>query len=381
MKILIIQSRICIGGPALHTILLTAHLNKRNFKTVLVGGALEQGEKDISFYSEAQNVQFSIIEEMGRNISIIKDIIAFIKLFRLIKKEKPNIIHTHTAKAGAIGRLAARMAHVPQIYHTFHGHTFSGYFRPIITKIIIYFEKLLAKISTGIIVISESQREDICKQYKIAPSTKVNVIPLGFDFERLAEPTHGFLDCYDESIKNYIKIGTIGRLVPVKDLHLLLNAFAKAKPHFNSHKAKLFIVGDGKLKHKLLEYSNKLGLQKDVIFTGSISNIQDVYADLDLVVLTSKNEGTPVSLIEAMYYGVPILATEVGGVSDIVPKNCGILIKNRHQDDVASALTNIITNKDFRHSFKNQGRDYVLDRFNITRMVNDIKNLYQRGST
>ncbi len=376
LKIIRIQSRICLGGPALHTILLTAHLNREKFRTILVGGALEPGEGDISFWAESNNVTFTQIEQMGRDIFFLKDMFALIKLYRLIKREKPQIVHTHTAKAGALGRLAAWLARVPHIYHTFHGHTFSGYFNVFVTRAIIFLERLLAKVTTRIIVISASQQEEICQRFKITEKKKTKIIPLGYDFSKLAQPAGGFLENFAPVHRNKLKIGAIGRLVPVKDHRLLLDAFALVKQKKNVNGTVLFIVGDGELKNELRNYSERLGLHNDVIFTGSISNIQDVYDDLDLVVLTSKNEGTPVSLIEAMYHGVPILATEVGGVKDIVPDSCGVLVKNRHPQDLAFALNRMIIDREYRNSFRNRGREYVLENFSAKRLVRDIEALY-----
>lgn len=378
MKILRIQSRICIGGPALHTIALTSHLNHNQYRTTLISGALQADERNISSWASSKNVKYVTIKEMKRHIFLLNDIIALIKIFRLIKKEKPDIVHTHTAKAGAIGRLAAWLAHVPRIYHTFHGHTFEGYFHPLLARAIVLCERTLGKISNRIIVISNSQQDDICRRFKIAPRHKTEVIPLGIDFDRLANPKAGFLKAMTSGSNNATHIGAIGRLVAIKDHRLLLQAFAKVKGKLNSHSIKLFIIGEGELKTSLAAYAHSLGVGEDVIFTGTVENIQDAYADLDLVILTSKNEGTPVSLIEAMYFGIPILATDIGGVRDTVPPNCGVLVKSRRADDIADELAHLIADDNYRNSFKNHGRKLVLDRFGLKRLVADIDRLYQR---
>ena len=157
VKIVRIQSRICIGGPATHTTLLSSKLDKDKFDTVLVGGGIEEGEADFTEFARNNGVKTFIIEEMGRSISLWNDFVSLIKLYKLIQQVKPVIVHTHTAKAGTIGRVAAFLAHVPVIIHTFHGHTFHSYFSPLKSKLFILIERIIGCITDKIIVISQKQ--------------------------------------------------------------------------------------------------------------------------------------------------------------------------------------------------------------------------------
>lgn len=190
IKIVRIQSRIVIGGPAIHTRILSEKLNPEKYQTILIGGAGSDDEKSLVDDLKSHGIDCRVIPEMGRHVHIYDDLISFIKLYRILKKEKPDIIHTHTAKAGAVGRFAAFLARTPIIVHTFHGNVFSGYFGKIKSAIFKYLEILLAKLSNCIIVISTQQFNDICNKYRIAPSNKMKTIPLGFEWEAFDSTIH-----------------------------------------------------------------------------------------------------------------------------------------------------------------------------------------------
>lgn len=318
IKIIRIQSRIVIGGPALHTICLAGNLDTNRFETVLVGGSGDEDESSMIAEARRRNIDCVDIPELGRDIHFYDDLISFFKIYNLIRKIRPAIVHTHTAKAGAIGRLAAYIAGVPFIYHTFHGHVFTGYFNPVKTKLFIFIERVLAKLSTKIIVISRKQRNDIVETFKIAPHEKVALIPLGFDW-RITDGQERDRTEFKKKYRvpeNKTVIAIVGRIVPIKD-HLLFLKIASELIRTDKDKFHFMIVGDGEMREMIERKVNEDGLNHFFTFTGWITDTNILYNNIDILLLTSKNEGTPVTIIEALAYGVPVIARDVGGVADI----------------------------------------------------------------
>lgn len=252
---------------------------------------------------------------MRRNPSIIGDLQTFLELFQIIRREKPQIVHTHTAKAGVLGRLAAWMAGVPVIIHTFHGHVLSGYFGPALSRIVCSVERFLAKRSTVVVTLSPALKNELSGKFKVAAPERFEVVPLGrelgdfFDGDKHRGEFRRELGVgQDEKL-----IGSLGRLVPIKDYGGLIEAFSKLEG-----KCRLVLVGEGPLRTELEAVADRFGVKSRVIFTGWRSDLARIYADLDLFVISSLNEGTPLSMIEAMASGCPIVGTRVGGIPDIL---------------------------------------------------------------
>ena len=316
IKILRIQSRICIGGPAIHTALLSKYLPD-DYETVLVGGAVEEGEFCKFDELKDDGINIRIINEMQRSANPWNDVMSVWKLYRLIKQEKPDIVHTHTAKAGAVGRAAAILAGVPLIFHTFHGHTFEHYFSRWVTAIFIGIEKLLAKFSTEIIAISPKQKTDLTQKFKIVTHSRCRVIRLGFELQPFAQlHKNGHLKNELGLSGDVFLIGIIGRLVPIKN-HILalriLKALLQQEKRFH-----LCIVGDGPERSRLENATRELGITEHVHFTGWKEDVAHIYSGIETLLLTSLNEGTPVTLIEAMAARAPVVSTKVGGVPDLI---------------------------------------------------------------
>ncbi|MDR2835376.1 MAG: glycosyltransferase [Bacteroidales bacterium] len=387
-KVLRILNRFNLGGPTYNVAYLTKYMSPE-FETLLIGGKNEKSEKNSEYIVENLDIHPTIIPEMQREISLINDYKAYLKIKKIIKEYKPDIVHTHASKAGMLGRYAAYRCKVPIIIHTFHGHVFYQYFNKYQTLFFKKTERFLAKKTDAIIAISEIQKYELTKIHKIAPEEKFRVIPLGFDLDR-------FQENYEEKRKNFrnlynisnetIVITTIGRLVPIKNHKLFIGAIAKIKQQTDK-KIIALIVGDGELKETLITFAKNQNLncqiQKekiespDIIFTSWIKEADIVLAASDIAVLTSFNEGTPVSLIEAQAANTPVVSTNTGGIEDIILKNkTGLLSENNNIENFSEKLLQLIENDELRNTMSDFGWDFVKNKFHYTRLVNDMKNLY-----
>lgn len=376
-RVLRIQSRICVGGPALNTILLTANLDPARFETKLVGGRLLPEEKP-SPLIDKKGVPVTIIEEMGRSVHWWDDIKALWRLIKLIREYKPHIVHTHTAKAGALGRLAAWLCRVPFRVHTFHGHVFHGYFSNTVTRAYIYIERFLAKISHRIVVISPRQKDDLVNVYKVIPDKKCRIVRLGFELAHVASGEPGQFRA-SLGLSPEIKLaGILARLVPIKNHALLIKAievWAQKKDANQRASVRFLIIGDGDLRHDLETQVRDSGLDDIVIFTGWRSDVPEIYADLDLNMLSSKNEGTPVTLIEGLASGVPVLTTDVGGVRDFVDETMGEIVPPDVTPEQLAQKLDLMLNRDVLR-LEEQTRQEIRKNYDVSRLVNDIETLY-----
>ena len=388
-KVLRIINRLNLGGPTLNAAYLTKYLSPE-YETMLVSGMKDESEASSEFILDQLGIKPMYIKEMHREIHPIKDIAAYKKIKNIIQEYKPDIVHTHAAKAGTVGRLAAAACGVPVIVHTFHGHVFHSYFSPLKTKLFIGIEQYLAKKSTGIIAISEKQKLELAQEFKIAPEEKFNVIPLGFDLTKYTEYRDEKRKQFRDEFKiaeNEIAISIVGRLVPIKNHALFLKAFAKAKQNANK-KIKAIIVGDGELRTELEQLTNSLNLKTanhnnfdaeyDVMFASWRKDIDVVNAGSDIIALSSNNEGTPVSLIEAQAADKPIVTTRVGGVENIVAEGNGILVNPGDENGFSEALLKLINNDALRFEMSQNGWSFVREKFHYTRLVNDMNMYYKQ---
>lgn len=387
IKILRIIARLNIGGPAIHTVLLTAGLNKDKFESLLVCGNVDKDEGDMFYYAIEKNVKPIFTPELKRELNFFNDIIAFKKIYSIIKTEKPNIIHTHTAKAGALGRLAGICYNIFHPYgrkirliHTFHGHIFSGYFNLFKNRLFIFIERFLACFTSKIITVSESVKEELVS-LRICPENKIGVIPLGFELDKFLEIT-----AQDNGIWN---VGIVGRLVLIKNHRLFLEAAYNVINDYPQMKLRFNVIGDGELREGLEEYAQRCGISKQVNFLGWQKDLVKVYSDLDVVALTSINEGTPVSLIEAMASGKVVVATDVGGVRDLLGEEIaikpdlnykvlerGIIVKPADSFSFARAIVFVLQNNELRQDMGGRARNFVRAAFTKDRLIKDIENLY-----
>ncbi len=387
-RVLRILNRLIIGGPSKNAVYLSRYMQP-DFDTLLVIGGKEDHEQDADFLATANNIDPTCIPEMKRSISPYNDWAAYNKLKKLIKEFKPDIVHTHAAKSGALGRLAAKHSNVPVIVHTFHGHIFHSYFNSVKTNFFIRAERYLAGLSDAIVAISDVQKKELSGDFKIAVADKFRVIPLGLDLDNFIinqeEKRNKFRKEFglDDDI---IAIGIIGRLVPIKNHSL----FLKGLKHLLGNTAvkfKAFIIGDGESRGAIEQMANDLGIkytmQTDathphpLVFTSWRTDIDTIFAGLDVIALTSLNEGTPVSLIEAQAAGKPIVSTRVGGIADVVLENkTALLSEITDEKTFSNNLLQLVSDPELRKKFSHAGKDHVVSKFSYQRLVNDMSGLY-----
>lgn len=387
-RILRILNRLAVGGPVLNATYLTKYLAPE-FETVLVVGERESHEKSADFLTQKLGIQPVTIAGMGRSVNPLGDYKAYGDLKKLIRDFKPDIVHTHAAKPGAIGRLAASALKVPVVVHTFHGHVFHSYFNAAKTNLFINIERYLARKSSAIIAISAQQKRELVEDFKIAPAEKFRIIPLGLDLDAFAEKGEEKRAAFRTEFglaADEIAIGIIGRLVPVKNHPLFLNALAHVLQHTHK-KVKAFIIGDGETRGDLEAAAAQAGIrfstEKDsahphpLVFTSWRQDVDTINAGLDIVALTSFNEGTPVSLIEAQAANKPIVATRVGGIGDIVLEGeTALLADVQDGTTFARHLLRLVQDDALRQRLGATARQHVAERFSYQRLMRDMSGLY-----
>lgn len=375
LRILRIIARLNIGGPAIHVTLLTARCGPPAFESTLVCGTIGPHEGDMAYLAAAHGVTPIVIPELGRELAPLRDLVTLFKLWRLMRRLRPDIVHTHTAKAGFVGRLAAWLARVPVRVHTYHGHVFHGYFGPLKTRLFLALERLTARLTHRLIVISPAQRAELAHTYRIARPDKFVIVPLGLDLAPFATtPRHQghFRAAYDIPAQVPL-IGSVGRLVPIKNHALLLEAAVRVRAVLPT--AHFVIVGDGDLRPAIEAQAQALGLARAVTFTGFLRDLRPVYSDLDALVISSHNEGTPVSIIEALAAGVPVVSTAVGGVPDLLQQGAfGRLVPPGDAQALAQALIAAVLAPPTDHEAIQRA---VLAEYDIARLTNTLQALYR----
>jgi glycosyltransferase involved in cell wall biosynthesis len=380
-KILRVIARLNMGGPALHVAYLTAGLRERGYDTTLVAGSLARGEDSMAFVTDARDVDIVRIDELGREISPLRDLMATIRLARLIRRERPDILHTHTAKAGTVGRVAALLAGrkaPPIVVHTFHGHVLRGYFGPLRSRLFRVLERWLALRTTALIAVSPQVRDDLVA-LGVAPPERFAVIRLGIELrERVAGEQNGRVESrrYLGIEPDRFTVGWIGRMTAVKRTDDVLVAFKRLRDE--GVDGLLCMVGDGPDRTQLEQRAHDLGIVRDTLFLGYQEDVAQFYAAFDALVLPSSNEGTPVSAIEALAAGRPVVATRVGGVPDVVVDGeDGFLVEPGATDDLAERLVRLARDPGLRDRMGRAGRERVLPRYAVERLVDDVDRLYR----
>lgn len=376
-RLLRVIARLNIGGPAIHAVLLTQGLNPVRFQSTLVAGRISEGEGDMGYFADAHGVKPRYLSDLGREIGAAGDVRALQQLIRLTGELTPAIVHTHTAKAGAVGRLAAMLCRVPVIVHTFHGHVFEGYFGPVLSRAFVAIERALASRSSCLIAVGEPLRRELVERYRIAPAAKVRVIRLGFSLE----PFRNGPDSGDSGLRRELgltdepTVGIVGRLVGVKNHELFLEAAVRVSRALP--RTRFVIVGDGPLRDRLEARAHELGLDGRVHFVGWKRNMPEVYRGLDVVALTSKNEGTPVALIEAQASGVPVVSTDVGGVSDAVQRNVTGWLVPQDAWEIAREIAATLESPERRNLASAHGYEFARARFSRARLLREVEALYE----
>ena len=386
-RVLRIINRLNLGGPTYNAAYLSKYLEPE-FDTLLVSGMKDDAEESSEFIVKNLDLHPVYIPEMYRELHPFRDYKSYYKLRKLIEEFKPDIVHTHAAKAGAVGRLAASHSGVKVIIHTFHGHIFHSYFNPVKTRMFLEIERYLAKRTTKIVTLSDIQRHELSSIHKVAPIDKFAIIPLGFDLRRFEEDQEAKRKHFRSEYNlddDEIAIGIVGRLVPIKNHSLFLKAL-KIVSGKTQKKVRAFIIGDGEERAAIELQAQALGLpfnnqnlkEKNLLtFTSWIKNVDVSNAGMDIIALTSNNEGTPVSLIEAQASGKPIVSTNVGGIENIVIKNETALLSPVGDESIfAENLLQLIDKNEMRIRFSKQGSDFVRNKFSYKRLCNDMAALY-----
>jgi glycosyltransferase involved in cell wall biosynthesis len=403
-KVIRIIARLNVGGPAKHVVWLSSGLQEAGFVTLLVAGRVPEGEDDMGYFASDARVFPIYMREMSREISW-KDAVTVWKLFRMFLRERPDIVHTHTAKAGTVGRTAGFLYRwlTPgtligrprqcKFVHTYHGHVFHSYYGRRRTQMFLAIERLLARLVTDrLIVVSKQQSVEIGEKFRVGRSGQIKVIPLGLDLGLFADHASRRTKFRHELCipDDALLIGIVGRLTEIKNHQMFLNVVARLKaidPACRRQGAVRFIViGDGALRESLEQQNKVLGLDKDVIFVGGRKDPEYFYPALDVVALTSRNEGTPLTLIEAMANARPVVATSVGGVVDLLGdvvedgpyRVCrrGIAVPANDEEAFVSALSRIIRDRSLRQELGERGLEFVEVNYSKERLFEDIKDLY-----
>lgn len=368
--------RLNVGGPAIHAVLTAGGLDPQRFRTVLVFGSVEPGEADMSYLLESRGIECVVVPSLGRELRPLRDLRTMWRLFQIIRRERPDVVHTHKAKAGALGRVAAALLRVPVIVHTFHGHVFRGYFGPTKTRFFLGLERGLARLTTRLIALSDRLVTELADQHRVAPRDRFRILPLGFDLAPFAacRPGRG------GSLRARIGVGAdtkllaiVGRMVGVKG-H---DTFVAAAQELSRQRADVHFVfiGGGELEERIRQDVADRGLSSRAHFLGWQRELVPLYADLDAVVLSSINEGTPVALIEAMACGVPVVGTAVGGVPDLLQDGRrGEVVPPRAPAALAAAMNRALAPEAWARAAAIRAE--ILQEFGVARLCRDLEELY-----
>ena len=381
MKVLRVIARLNVGGPALHVAYLTAGLADHGYDTTLVAGTVGRGEESMAFIADAKGVRIEVIDELARSISPLRDARAVWKLAQLIRRERPTILHTHTAKAGAVGRVAALLAgraRPPIVVHTFHGHVLRGYFNRVATFGFRTLERLLAYATTRLIAVSPEVRDDLVRLH-VAPASKFAVIRLGIELDQRVggdaagrTETRRVLGLAGDPFV----VGWVGRMTAVKRTDLVVEVLRELVGR--GVDARLLLVGDGPDRDHLERYAHELGVIKRCLFLGYQEEVARFYDAIDALLLPSVNEGTPVSVIEALAAERPAVATRVGGTPDVIRDGVdGFLVDSADPGELAERLAELARDPGRRAEMGAAGRSRVLERYAVDRLVDDVDALYR----
>ena len=403
MKILRIIARLNVGGPARHVVWLTQGLQDREFQSNLIAGAVPDGEEDMAYLAAEAGVSPVFIKEMSRELSP-KDIISLLKIYQEMRRLKPDIVHTHTAKAGTVGRAAAFIyrwltwgtlvgrPRPVKVVHTFHGHVFHSYYGIAKTKLFLAIEKALARIATDkIVVITKQQFDEINGDFGVGRRGQFEIVPLGIDLSLFCDQDgkRKLLRQELNATNDDIVVGYVGRLTEIKNIPLYLNTISRCQNDPTAKKLKFVIIGDGHLRTDLEKQASELKITDKLTFLGNRTDASAFYAGLDIVALTSLNEGTPLSLIEAMAAGKPVISTGVGGVVDLLGSveseeggfsvcERGIRVDVHDSETFCRGLIYLANNEQLRSRLKISGKEFAHANYSKERLVADICEMYRK---
>lgn len=379
-RVLRVIARLNVGGPALHVAYLSSGLVEHGYETTLVAGEIAHGEESMERVASERGVSIVRLPGLSREVSPLRDLVSVWRLAALIRRVRPDVVHTHTAKAGAVGRAAVTLAGHRGIVvvHTFHGHVLRGYFGTLGSLVFRAIETALARVSDRLVAVSPEVRDELVA-LKVAPREKFEVVRLGIDLE----PRVRFAGDRDEERRRLgipngkFVVGWFGRMTAVKRTDDLLTTLAGLRER--GVDALLLLVGDGTDRAALEQRAHDLGIARSCLFLGYQEDVARWYAVCDAVVLTSANEGTPVTIIEALAAGRPVVSTNVGGVADVVDEGeTGFLVRPGDTHALAERLSVLADDPARARLMGETGRARVLERYAVSRLVGDVDALYRR---
>jgi glycosyltransferase involved in cell wall biosynthesis len=360
-----------VGGPARHVVWLTSRADPGRWAVTLGTGHVEANEAEMTDFIRAEGVTPVYLEGLGRSIGP-RDLPAFLRVLRLMHRIEPDIVDTHTAKAGLLGRLAAFILNLRpwkkkriRTVHTFHGHVFHGYFSPLVSRIFLLIERFLGRFATDrIVVISRQQFEELAFRYRVAPPGRFRIVPLGIDLDRFKPVPRDLAEARE------IRVGLVGRLTAIKNPDLFLEAGFMARGQ--EPRIKLVVIGDGELRRDLQEKAQGL-----VEFLGNRDDIETLMPTLDILVISSENEGTPMSVIEAFASGVGVVGTRAGGVVDLLADDRGLLSDRGDATALSAHILRVIREPELAAAMRERALAYVRKEYPLARLMAEMERLYE----
>jgi GT2 family glycosyltransferase/glycosyltransferase involved in cell wall biosynthesis len=381
-RVLQVIARLNVGGAAIQAIMLSRLLADHGYETVLVRGREGPREGSMDSFAKELGVEPVDLPTLRRKIGI-EDLAALVFLVRQIRDWQPQILHTHASKAGALGRIAALLAgrrRPPVIVHTFHGHVLTGYFPPVVSAAFILIERALARYTTCLIAVSAEVRDDLLR-LGVASPERIVVLPLGFDFSRFdvsPEERRRRREAFRRAFGIPLEVPLVtlvGRLEPIKRVDRFLRV---ADLMDNSPETWFLVVGDGTLREKLQAMPEAARLGDRLVWAGLRDDMPDVYFATDVLMVTSDNEGTNVSAIEAQAAGVPVVSTRVGGMPTVVPDGTGLLVDPEDEEGFTRALERVLLDAELGNSLGRNAIERTRSGFSLECLVSNIDALYRR---
>lgn len=374
VRIMRIITRLNVGSPAMHAVLLAQKFTAPDYESQLVCGTPHPGLGDMGYYARSHGVEPVYVPELSDSLDPLTTARAIRRLMALMRDYQPDIVHTHMARAGFLGRVAAWRAGVPVIVHTYHGHVYAGDFNPVSTQVFKMLERFAANRSDTILVLTQSQRRELAETYHIARQGRMTILPLGLDFEPFMQRARhsGDFRAEFDIPPDAPLIGIVGHIAPVKNLPLFLKMAALV--HAQRPAAHFAVVGDGEDRPQIEALARQLGLADRVVFSGWVDDLPPVYSDLDVLVNSSLSEGTPTPIMEALVAGCPVVAVNVGGVADLLNNGeLGTLVPPQDADALAQAVLHVLD----APPDVTAARAVMLDRYGIDRLLSDMDSLYR----
>lgn len=387
-------ARLNVGGPALHVVNLAGGLRDHGFDTRLVAGRIGPDEGDMTWYARERGVAVTEVPSMARAVDPVGDAATLWRLYRIFRRDRPQVVHTHTAKAGTLGRLAARAAGVPVVVHTFHGHVLGGdYFPAAVTRAYLEIERTLARLTDRLVVLTGRQRGEMADELRVAPAERFSVVPLGLELDGLAGQDRARARTEGRRRMGLPAdvpvVGIVGRLVPIKDHELALEVLAalhrrlRADPGPGMHPGSpvLAVVGGGSPEREaaLRRLAEVKGVGEAVRWLGWQTDLGPLYAAMDALLLTSKDEGTPVAILEALAAGTPVVTVAVGGIPEVL---AGLdadhrLVPERDAGTLAAALAGVLSREAAPDGPPHPARRRVAEAWSVARLCRDLASLYR----